>query len=165
MMRWKVGLLTASDRGSRGERVDTSAQVIRELVEEELFGVIVDYRVVPDEIPDIAAAIIEMTDYYHADLVLTSGGIGLAPRDVTPEATLKAVERLAPGIAEAMRAQAAKRSPEEMLTRGIAGLRGNSLVVNLPGTPEGVHLYLTALLPLLPVALRSLSGSEEEVAE
>jgi molybdopterin adenylyltransferase len=161
-MRWKVGLLTASDRGSRGEREDTSAQVIRELVEEELGGDIVDSRLVPDELPDIAAALIEMTDYYRADLVLTTGGIGLGPRDVTPEATLKVVERLAPGFSEAMRAKAMARIPESIFTRGVSGIRGRSLVINLPGRPEEVHVYLDAILPQLSSALRILSGNGEE---
>ncbi len=102
-MRWKVAILTASDKGSRGEREDTSAQVIREYVEEEIDGEIVEYRVVPDEQPEIIASLIEMTDYYHADLILTTGGTGLAARDVTPEATLQVIDRLVPGIPEAMR--------------------------------------------------------------
>jgi molybdopterin adenylyltransferase len=161
MMRWKVGLLSASDRGSRGERLDTSAQVIRELVDEELHGEIVDYRVVPDEIPDIAAAIIEMTDYYQADLVLTTGGIGLGPRDVTPEATLKVLDRQAPGFAEAMRSKAMQKLPESIYTRGVSGIRGKSLVINLPGSPEEVHLYLDVILSRLPAALAALTGSEE----
>src|SRR6185437_4941166 len=100
-MRWKVAILTASDKGSRGEREDTSAQVIRELVEEELGGIIVDYRIVPDEQDEIMAAIIEMTEYYQADLLLTTGGTGLAVRDVTPDATLRVVDRVIPGLAEA----------------------------------------------------------------
>jgi molybdopterin adenylyltransferase len=98
-MRWKVAILTASDRGFKGEREDTSAQVIRELVEEELQGEIIEYRIVPDEIKEIMASLIEMTDYYQADLILTTGGTGLSPRDVTPEATLQVIERLVPGIA------------------------------------------------------------------
>jgi molybdopterin adenylyltransferase len=161
MMRWKVGLLSASDRGSRGERMDTSAQVIRELVDEELHGEIVDYRVVPDEIPDIAAAIVEMTDYYQVNLVLTTGGIGLGPRDVTPEATLKVLERLAPGFSEAMRSKAMQRLPESIYTRGVSGIRGRSLVINLPGSPEEVHLYLDVILSRLPAALAALAGHEE----
>jgi len=141
--------------------VDTSAQVIRELVDEELYGEVVDYRTVPDEIPDIAAAIIEMTDYYHADLVLTTGGIGMAPRDVTPEATLKVVERLAPGLAEAIRGEAMRKTPEAALNRGLAGIRGRSLIINLPATPEGVHICLSAVLPLLPMALKAVTGNNE----
>ncbi|CAM3328428.1 MogA/MoaB family molybdenum cofactor biosynthesis protein [Paenibacillus lupini] len=158
-MRWKVAILTASDKGSRGEREDTSAQVIRELVEEELGGEIVDYRIVPDEQDEIIAAMIEMTEYYQADLVLTTGGTGLAPRDVTPEATLKVVDRLVPGIAEAMRIGALKKTRRAMLSRGVCGIRGQALIINLPGSPKGVHEGLMAIMDQLPHALEIVSGT------
>ncbi|MCM3630966.1 MogA/MoaB family molybdenum cofactor biosynthesis protein [Paenibacillus glycanilyticus] len=158
-MRWKVAILTASDKGSRGEREDTSAQVIRELVEEELGGEIVDYRIVPDEQDEIIAAIIEMTEYYQAELILTTGGTGLAPRDVTPEATLKVVDRLVPGIAEAMRIGALQKTRRAMLSRGVCGIRGQSLIINLPGSPKGVHESLMAIMDQLPHALEIISGS------
>lgn len=160
-MQWKVAILTASDKGSRGEREDTSAQVIRELVEEELGGEIVDYRIVPDEQDEIMAALIEMTDYYQADLVLTTGGTGLGPRDVTPEATLKVTDRQVPGIAEAMRAGALHKSRRALLSRGVSAIRGNSLIVNLPGSPKGVHESLMAVMDQLPYALSVLSGRED----
>ena len=157
-MRWKVALLTASDKGARGDREDTSAQVIRELVEEELGGDIVDYRIVPDEQDEIMAALIEMTDYYQADLVITTGGTGLALRDLTPEATLKVIDREVPGLAEAMRMGAMQRTRSAMLSRGVCGLRGRSLIINLPGSPKGVHENLMAIMDQLPHALSILSG-------
>ncbi|MFF2093768.1 molybdenum cofactor biosynthesis protein B [Paenibacillus sp. NPDC058174] len=164
-MDWKVAILTASDKGSRGEREDTSAQVIRELVEEELGGEIVDYRIVPDEQDEIMAAIIEMTEYYQADLVLTTGGTGLAARDITPEATLKVVDRLVPGLAEAMRMGALQKTRRAMLSRGVCGIRGQTLIINLPGSPKGVHEGLMAIMDQLPHALEIVSGRYGEHSE
>lgn len=159
-MRWKVAILTASDRGSRGEREDTSAQVIRELVEEDMNGEIVEYRIVADEMNEIKAALIEMTEYYQADLILTTGGTGLAARDVTPEATLQVVDRLAPGFVEAMRAKSMLKTPQAMLSRAVAGIRGRTLIINLPGSPKGVHENLAVILGVLPHALGILTGRE-----
>lgn len=164
-MRWKVAILTASDKGSRGEREDTSAQVIRELVEEEIQGEIVEYRVVPDEKNEIIASLIEMTEYFQADLILTTGGTGLAERDVTPEATLQVVDRLAPGFAEAMRMISMQRNPRAMLSRGVSGIRGKTLIINLPGSPKGVHENLMAIIDQLPHALSILTGRQREHAE
>jgi len=164
-MQWKVALLTASDKGSRGEREDTSAQVIRELVEEELGGEIVDYRIVPDEQDEIMAALIEMTEYFQADLVLTTGGTGLALRDVTPEATLKVIDREVPGIAEAMRIGSMQKTRRAMLSRGVCGIRGTSLIINLPGSPKGVHESMMAIMDQLPHALGILSGRLGEHGE
>ncbi|GFN29806.1 MogA/MoaB family molybdenum cofactor biosynthesis protein [Paenibacillus xylaniclasticus] len=157
-MKWRVAILTASDKGSKGQREDTSAQVIRELVEEELGGEIVEYRIVPDEQDEIMAALIEMTDYFQADLVLTSGGTGLGPRDLTPEATLKVIDRVVPGISEAMRMGGMSRSRAAMLSRGVSGIRGRCLIINLPGSPKGVHESLMQVMDQLPHALGIVSG-------
>lgn len=159
-MHWKVAILTASDRGYRGEREDTSAQVIRELIEEEIQGVIVEYRVVPDEMDEIMASLIEMTDYYQADLILTTGGTGLAPRDVTPEATLNVIDRVAPGFAEAMRMISMQKTKKAMLSRAVSGIRGRTLIINLPGSPKGVQENLMAIIDQLPHALGILTGKE-----
>ncbi|PWV95540.1 molybdenum cofactor synthesis domain-containing protein [Paenibacillus cellulosilyticus] len=163
-MKWKVAILTASDKGSRGEREDTSAQVIRELVEEEIGGEIVDYRIVPDEQDEIMAALIEMTDYYKADLVLTTGGTGLGPRDVTPEATLKVADRLVPGISEVMRMNGMSRTRRAMLSRGVSVIRDRSLIINLPGSPKGVQESLMSVIDQLPHALGIVSGQIGEHA-
>ncbi|WP_276353884.1 MogA/MoaB family molybdenum cofactor biosynthesis protein [Cohnella caldifontis] len=157
-MRWKVALLSASDKGSRGEREDTSAQVIRELVEEELGGDIVDYRVVPDEQDEIRAALIEMADYFQADLILTTGGVGLGFRDVTPEATLRIADRSVPGLAEAMRSAAAAKFRMNALFRGVCAIRGRTLILNLPGEPKGVNDHLMPIMDLLPEALAQVTG-------
>ncbi|KOY13791.1 MogA/MoaB family molybdenum cofactor biosynthesis protein [Paenibacillus xylanivorans] len=157
-MVWRTAILTASDKGARGEREDTSAQVIRELVEEELGGEIVEYRIVPDEPDEIIAALIEMTDYFHADLVLTTGGTELAIRDITPEATRRVIEREVPGMAEAMRYSVIGKNRSAMLFRGVCGIRGRTLIVNLPGTPKGVHEHLAAIMDQLPEALLMVTG-------
>ncbi|CAH1231569.1 MULTISPECIES: MogA/MoaB family molybdenum cofactor biosynthesis protein [Paenibacillus] len=159
-MHWKVAILTASDRGYRGEREDTSAQVIRELIEEEIQGEIIEYRVVPDEMDEIMASLIEMTDYYQADLILTTGGTGLAPRDVTPEATLNVIDRVAPGFAEAMRMISMQKTKKAMLSRAVSGIRGRTLIINLPGSPKGVQENLMAIIDQLPHALGILTGKE-----
>lgn len=160
-MRWKVGILATSDSRAAGESEDTSAQVIRELVEEEIEGEIVEYRVVPDDKPEIMASLIEMTDYYHADLIFTTGGIGLKQRDVTPEATLEVIDRQAPGFVEAIRWAMLQKSPAAMMTRAVSGIRGRTLIINLPGDPRGVHESLTVIMDQIPKALRLLNGIEE----
>lgn len=161
-MRWKVGLLTASDKGARGERENTSAQVIRELVEEELNGEIVETRTVPDEMNEIMASLIEMTEYYQADLILTTGGTGILPRDVTPEATMQVIDREVPGMAEAMRMFAMQKTRRAMLSRGVCGIRGQTLIINLPGSPKGVHENLMAIMKEIPYALEVLSGNPKD---
>jgi molybdenum cofactor synthesis domain-containing protein len=161
-MYWRAAILTASDRGSRGEREDTSAQVIRELVEEEINGEIIEYRIVPDEIDEIASALIEMVDVIKVDLIITCGGTGLGPRDLTPEATLMVIDRQVPGLAEAMRATSMLKTRQAMLSRGICGTRGKTLIINLPGSPKGVSENLTAIIDMLPHALGILIGTEGE---
>jgi len=150
-------VLTVSDRGAAGERADESGAVLAARLAE--LGFRVERGLVPDEPAAIRAALIEAAACHP--LVLTTGGTGLGPRDVTPEATATVVERPAPGIAEAIRADGRERTPFASLSRGIAGLRGRSLIVNVPGSPRGAAESLAVLEPLLDHVLETLAGPFE----
>jgi molybdenum cofactor synthesis domain-containing protein len=153
-----AAILTISDTRSAGTRADTTTGLMTDILES--LGIeIVATRLVPDEHDEIAAAIVELAAD-GASLVLTSGGTGLAPRDVTPEATRAVIDREAPGIAEAMRAQTARIQPLAWLSRAVAGTRGSTLVVNLPGNPKAVRECLDVLAPMLPHALKLSSGAD-----
>jgi molybdenum cofactor synthesis domain-containing protein len=159
----RVAILTASDKGSRGERDDRSAEVIREMVT-AAGGEVAAYDVVPDEQDVLVEQMIDYADRRMVDLILTTGGTGLSPRDVTPEATKKVIEREIPGIAEAMRAAGLSKTPHAMLSRAIAGNRGKTLIINLPGSPRAVRENLEVVLPALPHALEILRGKGGECA-
>lgn len=147
-------MVTVSDGVAKGERADESGAVLEQLLREDGHEVV--RRVVPDERSEIAEAIEELTDEF--DLVLTTGGTGVAPRDVTPEATASVVERQIPGIAEAIRADAVARTPHGMLSRGISGVRGGALVVNFPGSPGGCRDGFAVVRDALPHAVRLIAG-------
>jgi molybdopterin adenylyltransferase len=153
----RAGVLTVSDGVSDGTREDLSGAVLEELLAGDGFEVV--RQVVPDERDAIADAIVALSD--NSELVLTTGGTGLGPRDVTPEATMAVLDRVAPGIAEAIRADSISKTPHALLSRGIAGVCGSTLVVNLPGSPGGCRDGFAVLKPALEHALRLLAGDTQ----
>lgn len=154
----RTGVLTVSDRGHTGEYRDLSGPLIRELLAEQLGALVEVESIVPDERAVIANTLIQWADGMGLDLVVTTGGTGFAPRDVTPEATLDVIEREAPGLAEAMRAASLRVTPHAMLSRAVAGIRGGTLIVNLPGSPKAVRENLETVLTALPHAIELLQG-------
>ncbi|PKM83346.1 MAG: molybdenum cofactor biosynthesis protein [Firmicutes bacterium HGW-Firmicutes-14] len=160
---YKVGIITASDKGSRGEREDVSAGVIREEVA-KIKGEVLEYSVVPDDRELIQAKLVEFTDIKKLDLIFTTGGTGFSPRDVTPEATLAVIDRLVPGIPEIMRMESYRITPKAVLSRATAGIRKQTLIINLPGSPKAVRENLGWILPALPHGLDILKGTASECA-
>jgi molybdopterin adenylyltransferase len=157
----RIGILTVSDRCFRGEYQDVGGPVTRRLVLEQLDGATVEQEaIVPDERDMIAAMLSAWADEAGLDLVLTTGGTGFAPRDVTPEATRDVIDREAPGLAEAMRAASQQITPHAMLSRAVAGIRGTTLIVNLPGSPKAVRENLETILPALPHAVELIQDRQ-----
>ncbi len=155
-MTIRFGILTLSDRSARGEREDTSGPALADLVRARGWSVI-EQAILPDDENIIRAELVSWADSGQFDIILTTGGTGFAPRDVTPEATRAIIQREAPGLAEAMRADSLKKTAHAMLSRAVAGIRGRTLIINLPGSPKGAVENLQTVLPVLPHAIQLLS--------
>ncbi len=156
-----IGILTISDKGSKGQRLDKSGEAIRDVVV-AMKGAVVKYEIVPDEQDIIAATLCAWADSGKVDVILTTGGTGLSKRDVTPEATLSVIDREVPGIAEAMRAKSLEKTPMAMLSRAVAGQRGPCLIINLPGSTKAVRECLEVILPAIPHAVEIIKGEVTE---
>lgn len=158
-----VGILTMSDKGSRGEREDLSGREIERMIK-ELPAEVKAYEVIPDEADVIIAKLIEYADVRKLDLILTTGGTGVTPRDVTPEATKAVIERELPGMSEAMRAESLRKTPNAMISRAVCGIRKESLIINLPGSPKAVRENLAVVMPALTHTIEKIKGSPSECA-
>jgi molybdopterin adenylyltransferase len=159
-----VAIVTVSDRGAAGEREDESGRVVAATLHAQGYEVRVR-ALVPDEIPAIVAELRRCVDVEKVALVVTTGGTGVAPRDVTPEATLQVIERPVPGMAEAMRTASLLKTPHAMISRALVGIRNATLIVNLPGSPRGALENLTVLLPALPHALEKIQGDPSDCGQ
>ena len=160
----QAGVVTVSDKGYAGEREDASGPLLADLVR-QMGAEVVRQAIVPDEREQIERVLVELADEAHLDLVLTTGGTGPAPRDVTPEATRAVIEREMPGLAEVLRFAGYSRTPLAVISRGVAGIRGGTLIVNLPGSPRAVREGMETLNPILPHAIKMLRGVDTEHRE
>jgi molybdenum cofactor synthesis domain-containing protein len=158
---FKVGILTISDKAWQGQRADKSSQVMRDSLS-AVDCEVVKYEVIPDEADIIAQKLTQWADEGGVDVILTTGGTGLAPRDVTPEATLSVVDKVVPGLAEMMRTQTFSITPFSMVSRAVAGMRKRCLIINLPGSPKAVRECLEVIMPVIPHSVETIKG---EVAE
>jgi molybdopterin adenylyltransferase len=162
-MGFKAVIITVSDRGARGEREDLSGPEISGML--QAIGMeIVGRRIIPDEKEIIRKALLEWSDGEKADLILTTGGTGVSPRDVTPDATREVIEREVPGMGETMRHQSYTVTPHAMISRALAGIRGRTLIINLPGSPKGARENLSVLMPALAHAIEKIKGDERDCA-
>lgn len=160
---FSVGIITVSDKGATGEREDLSGPEIQKIIT-TLPAEVKFYEIVPDNKEAISKKIKEFTDDKALDIIITTGGTGVSPRDVTPEATREVIEKDIPGMAEVMRMESLKKTPHAMISRAVAGIRHHSLIVNLPGSPKAVRENLSVILPALPHTLSKLKGDETECA-
>jgi len=157
----RASVMTVSDKGYAGERENVSGPLLAELLH-QMGAEVVSQTIVPDERPDIERELLRLADEAQIDLVVTTGGTGPTPRDVTPEATQAVIERDVPGMAELLRFEGYRKTPLAVLSRGVAGIRGGTLIVNLPGSPKAVREGMETLAPILPHAIRMLRGVHTE---
>ena len=158
-----AGIITVSDKGSRGEREDLSGREIEQLLLEISIQA-TEYDIIPDEREVIGNTLIRYVDEKKIDLIITTGGTGVSPRDVTPDATLDIIEQEIPGMAEAMRRESTAKTPHGMISRAVVGIRKQSLIVNLPGSPRAVRENLSVILPALRHAIEKIKGDESDCA-
>ncbi|MFH1081562.1 MAG: MogA/MoaB family molybdenum cofactor biosynthesis protein [Pseudomonadota bacterium] len=159
----KAGVITVSDKGSAGKREDQSGPEVARIL--KTIGIEVARRaIIPDEIHQIRNTLVDFADNQKVDLIVTTGGTGVAPRDVTPEATLDVIDKAVPGMAEAMRRESYKNTPHAVISRAVVGIRGQTLIVNLPGSPRSVRENLVVILPALPHAIEKIKGDPRECA-
>ena len=156
----RVALLTVSDRASQGIYPDQSGPALTQLLADTIQAEVAFYAVVPDEYTSIHTRLLDWSDNAKVDLILTSGGTGFAPRDITPEVTAALVQKPAPGLTETMRAKALQITPHAMLSRAVAGIRGQTLIINLPGSPKGAVENLEFIIPVLPHAIELIRNSK-----
>jgi molybdopterin adenylyltransferase len=154
----KVAILTISDSCSKGQREDISGQTIKDMLADDKFE-ICEYKIVPDEHQSIKEALINFSDELKADIVFTTGGTGFGPRDVTPETTIEVCQKMVPGLAETMRSEGLKKTKKAILSRSVAAIRGNTLIINLPGSPKGVKESMETILDVLPHAVKMMHGA------
>jgi molybdopterin adenylyltransferase len=158
-----AGVITVSDKGSRGEREDVSGMEVQRLLH-EISATVAAYDIVPDEQEIIQNILIDYCDNRKIDIIVTTGGTGVSPRDVTPDATLKVIEKEIPGMAEAMRRESSAKTPHGMISRAVVGVRKQSIIINLPGSPRGARENLSVILPALRHAVEKIKGDESDCA-
>ena len=160
---YRMGVLTLSDKGAQGQRVDESGPVVQKML--DAVGQVTHAAVLPDDIKSIAELLIAWSDQAQLDLIVTTGGTGLTPRDVTPQATLQVIDYEVPGMAEVMRMQSLKKTSHAMLSRAIVGVRQQTMILNLPGSPKAARENLEAVMPALPHALAKLAGDPSDCGQ
>ncbi len=159
----KAGILTLSDKGAKGQREDLSGPALQGWLEQRGVKTAI-YAMIPDEEELISAKLIEWADSLDLDIILTTGGTGVSPRDVTPDATIKVLERVIPGFGELMRMRSLAKTPSAVLSRAVAGIRGRALIINLPGSPKGAVENLEAVWDAVPHAVAKIQGDQSECA-